>query len=44
MVVVGVAREKLCVCVCQCMREFTGLPRRVVSEIRLDSDLEVYLS
>lgn len=28
----GGSRERnyACVCVCQCMREFTGLPRRVV--------------
>ena len=43
---------RMCVCVCVCVRqrerqresEFSGLLQAGVSEIRLDSDLEVYLS
>lgn len=42
----GVARENLCVCVCVSMYERVHWPSAAcgVSEIRLDSDLEVYLS
>lgn len=40
----GVAREKLCVCVSMYERVHWPSAACGVSEIRLDSDLEVYLS